>query len=151
MNYAVGIYGWHAPRITSRFVYFPESVRNIQSYGNFSQAWWVASLQGRIRRECETGPGNLLGNNRLCRNDRFVFTWVAELIFGESFKVLSCYAVVFNIKLYFIFTDSAVFIATLSRTLVIYRRHRHGAAIPLIKIMMRDGTFILPFIFYSFA
>lgn len=56
--------------------------------------------------------------------DRFVFTWVAELIF-----------------------DTAVFFATLSRTLVIYRRHRRGAAIPLIKIMMRDGIIYFAVIF----
>lgn len=38
--------------------------------------------------------------------------------------------------------DTAVFIATLSRTLVIYRRHRQGAAIPLIRVMMRDGELV---------
>ncbi|KLO06239.1 hypothetical protein SCHPADRAFT_946246 [Schizopora paradoxa] len=56
--------------------------------------------------------------------DRFVFTWVAELIF-----------------------DTAIFVATFSRTLVIYKRHRRGAAIPLIKIMMRDGIIYFAVIF----
>ncbi|KAL5521018.1 hypothetical protein ACEPAG_8940 [Sanghuangporus baumii] len=65
-----------------------------------------------------TGRGN--------SNDRFVFTWVAELVF-----------------------DSIVFIATLSRTLIIYRRHRQGAAIPLIKIMMRDGIIYFLVIFIA--
>ncbi|THH08675.1 hypothetical protein EW145_g2543 [Phellinidium pouzarii] len=50
-------------------------------------------------------------------DDRFVFTWIAELVF-----------------------DFVIFIATLSRAFLIYRRHRHGAAIPLIVIMMRDGS-----------
>ncbi|KAL5505052.1 hypothetical protein ACEPAH_7715 [Sanghuangporus vaninii] len=59
-------------------------------------------------------------------NDRFVFTWVAELAF-----------------------DSIVFIATLSRTFIIYRRHRQGAAIPLIKIMMRDGIIYFLVIFVA--
>ena len=36
-------------------------------------------------------------------------------------------------------TDTAIFIATLTRTLTIYRRNRTGAAVPLIKVMMRDG------------
>ncbi|KAH8110209.1 hypothetical protein DFH11DRAFT_1622854 [Phellopilus nigrolimitatus] len=57
-------------------------------------------------------------------NDRFVYTWVAELIF-----------------------DTAVFLATLFRTLLIYRKHRHGAAIPLIKMMMRDGILYFLIIF----
>ncbi|KAL5483594.1 hypothetical protein ACEPAI_8826 [Sanghuangporus weigelae] len=67
-----------------------------------------------------TGRGN--------SNDRFVFTWIAELAF-----------------------DSIVFIATFSRTLIIYRRHRQGAAIPLIKIMMRDGIIYFLVIFVANA
>ncbi len=67
--------------------------------------------------------------------DRFVFTWVAELVFGE-FDILQ---ILFEYQSDECNLDTAVFFATLSRTLVIYRRHRRGAAIPLIKIMMRDG------------
>ena len=46
----------------------------------------------------------------------------------------------FILKVLCYVSDSAIFILTISRTLIIYRRHRHGAAIPLIKIMMRDGN-----------
>ncbi|EJD07873.1 uncharacterized protein FOMMEDRAFT_138010 [Fomitiporia mediterranea MF3/22] len=57
-------------------------------------------------------------------NDRFVYTWVAELIF-----------------------DSIIFLATITRTFIIYCRHRAGSAIPLIKIMMRDGIIYFLVIF----
>ena len=47
--------------------------------------------------------------------------------------------------------DSVIFILTISRTLIIYRRHRQGSAIPLIKIMMRDGNNFYHLVAYSFV
>ena len=68
--------------------------------------------------------------------DRFVFTWVAELVFGQS---LVCMTFKQANRLWWMGIDTAVFVATLTRTLTIYRRNRTGAVVPLIKVMMRDG------------
>ena len=125
---------------------------------------WGASLQEKeIRKFLHSirslSYGLLIGliSILVVRNDRFVYTWVAELIFGAFHcSILFFLTCVFHSGFlrysreahctglgiaFAIFSDSIVFVATLSRTLVIYRRHRQGAAIPLIKIMMRDGKF----------
>lgn len=57
---------------------------------------------------------------------RFVNTWVAELIF-----------------------DTLVFLATFYRTVHLYRTAEAGAALPLLKIIMRDGIMYFAAIFAS--
>ena len=75
-----------------------------------------------------------------------MFTWVAELVFGERFLP----AVVALRLLLNMSKDTVIFIATTSRTLVTYMRYRHSSAVPLIKIMMRDGTsFLSTFVAYT--
>ena len=44
-------------------------------------------------------------------------------------------------------SDTIVFILTLYRTLSIYHKHRNGCAIPLVKIMLRDGIIYFLVIF----
>ncbi|KAI0685273.1 hypothetical protein C8T65DRAFT_701627 [Cerioporus squamosus] len=58
--------------------------------------------------------------------DRIIYTWVAELVF-----------------------DSAVFFATLYRTLQLYRRTIIGEALSLITVIMRDGIMYFGAIFVS--
>ncbi|RDX46609.1 hypothetical protein OH76DRAFT_821368 [Lentinus brumalis] len=58
--------------------------------------------------------------------DRIIYTWVAELVF-----------------------DSAVFFATLYRTLQLYRRTMIGEALSLITVIMRDGIMYFGAIFMS--
>ncbi|KAI0777543.1 hypothetical protein BD413DRAFT_490546 [Trametes elegans] len=58
--------------------------------------------------------------------DRIIFTWVAELVF-----------------------DSAVFFATLYRTITLYRRTLIGEALSLITVIMRDGIMYFAAIFVS--
>ncbi|KAH8075986.1 hypothetical protein BXZ70DRAFT_1013083 [Cristinia sonorae] len=59
-------------------------------------------------------------------SERMVYTWVAELVF-----------------------DTSVFLATLYRTLYLYRTAEAGAAMSLIKIIMRDGIMYFAAIFVS--
>ncbi|CDO77540.1 hypothetical protein BN946_scf184912.g39 [Trametes cinnabarina] len=58
--------------------------------------------------------------------DRIIYTWVAELVF-----------------------DSAVFFATLYRTITLYRRTLIGEALSLITVIMRDGIMYFAAIFVS--
>ncbi|RPD65341.1 hypothetical protein L226DRAFT_531073 [Lentinus tigrinus ALCF2SS1-7] len=58
--------------------------------------------------------------------DRIIYTWVAELVF-----------------------DSAVFFATLYRTIQLYRRTIIGEALSLITVIMRDGIMYFAAIFVS--
>ncbi|CAL1709298.1 unnamed protein product [Somion occarium] len=57
---------------------------------------------------------------------RFVYTWVAELVF-----------------------DTLVFIATLYRTINLYRTSDFGAAHSLVRVIMRDGIMYFAAIFVS--
>ncbi|TCD68149.1 hypothetical protein EIP91_011427 [Steccherinum ochraceum] len=58
--------------------------------------------------------------------DRFVYTWVAELVF-----------------------DTAVFLATFYRAVFLYRTAEAGAALGLLRIIMRDGVMYFAAIFAS--
>ena len=63
---------------------------------------------------------------------RFMWTWIAELIFGKSRQK-------FPDKSYKHEKDSIVFFTTLLRIVPMYRLKQSKTAIPLVKLMIRDG------------
>ncbi|KAI0765097.1 hypothetical protein C8Q74DRAFT_1286150 [Fomes fomentarius] len=96
--------------------------------------------------------------------DRIIYTWVAELVFGMDIYLFSsssyCARTPLTICIWLrsplrailcatIVTDSAVFFATLYRTIQLYRRTIIGEALSLIAVIMRDGIMYFAAIFVS--
>lgn len=153
LGYVVIITSFHQPwskEVCNRYVLFPEALKIVTSftigvvfiirtYAIYSRSTTVAVV-GALCLAVELGikiwsftdgtsltlPEGIIGCILVGRNDsRFVFTWIAELAF-----------------------DSVMFFATLYRV-VQQNRMRHGSALNLLNLILRDGVMYFAVIFIA--